>query len=168
MANAIPDTNMRVNTLVALAGAWRSVHPTFERSALRQVIKLADDPKADNWFAMKAAAGMLLKLGDKASAEEAVNASAKAISKLYDEDANPTDPNQFAKFFWPSTQAWRDLIEIASKISPTLANGIVNRISDSEIKAVERVMLADCWLKVPLWRSTSPMVAHKRNGSAGG
>jgi hypothetical protein len=111
---------------------------------------------------MKDAAQILLELGDRTTAVDAVNAANKAIDRLYEEDANPDDPNQFSKFFWPSTHAWRDLVEVAAKVSPATGTEIVNDIPDSEIKALERVVLADCWLKVPLWRATSPMVWHKK------
>ena len=63
------------------------------------------------------AADIYLQMDDKDKAEDVVGEGLSSAGKLLDSDLNPDDPNKALKAWWPSTDAYRRLVEIETKIS---------------------------------------------------
>jgi hypothetical protein len=72
-----------------------------------------------------------------AIAEETVFAQ-----QLYAKDADLTAPNTALKAQWPSTNAWRDFVGLAARVSPDEAAKVIEEVPDPEIHAVLRMALA--------------------------
>lgn len=70
----------------------------------------------------------------------------KAADKLYAHDTDAEDPNKAFKGTWPSADLWRKCVQVAAKISPTLAEEIIAGISDPAIAASEKVAYASSLL----------------------
>ncbi len=131
-----------------------------ERSAQQDSAK-SEHESAVNGRILIQGADIGLKMQDTDLAKEFIKASNKAARWLYDKDHDPEDPNRALKLFWPSTQAWKELVLTAARISNKDATDLLADIPDPEIRALETVTLAGDWLGVPIWRSTSAMVSHK-------
>lgn len=165
-ANTIPEPGLRLWALVHLAEAAKNSNPEFARLAAKKAIELSGTSKSADWLAMNAVTEVLLALKDRASAQAAVEAGARAVLRVYEDDANPDNPNTFLKLYWPSAHAWRDVITQAEEVSPDVAAAIVRDIPDTQIKALAQVMLAGLWLNVPPWHGTSPMVSNTKSRRA--
>ena len=60
---------------------------------------------------------MYLEMDDKDRAEDVVHEGLKVAAKMLDEDINPDDPNKALKAWWPSADAYRQMVEVETKIS---------------------------------------------------
>ena len=100
----------------------------------KEIRKLADVPKVYS------------ELGDEDTAKKALKVVLKAAESLYAHDTDAEDPNKSFKGTWPSTDLWRQCVQIAAKISPALAEEIISAISDPEIAASQKVSFASSLL----------------------
>jgi len=105
-----------------------------------------------------------LDLGDEDGARKALKPLLKAAEKIYAHDTDADDPNKAFKGTWPSADLWRRCIQVAAKISPSLAEEIIGEIPDPEIAASERVDFASSLLRA----SGDPVVVSecRKNGSS--
>ena len=81
------------------------------------------------------------------------------LSVLLDSDANPDNPNQALKAWWPSADAYRRFVEVEAKISHPATLNVLREIKDPEIRATESIMFARSLVGLPLKRF---MVQEKR------
>lgn len=88
------------------------------------------------------------QMSDEDSAKRVVERGLTMADRLYAVDSNPDDPNKALKAFWPSTNAYRDFLRAAGKISPLWAMGILKEIKDSELRAAVESALAQEWLDI--------------------
>src|SRR6266700_1404280 len=70
----------------------------------------------------------------------------KAAEKLYPTAPDADDPNRAFKGTWPSADLWRQCIQIAGKVSPSLAEEIIAEIPDPEIAAAQKIAFANSLL----------------------
>lgn len=160
-ASMLPDAPMRVQAYLAIAAA-AGRNESVANLALKKALDTTKQAHSDNavYLAIRIGQAALTR-HDNDVAASALKVGLTAAREVYGEDAKPGDPNLAVKIYWPSTQAWRDLITLAAKIAPNSATDALKDIPDEEIKAVEEVFLAGIWMKVDPWRDTSPIVAHK-------
>jgi hypothetical protein len=113
------------------------------------------------WHDFVEAAIYYAKLGDLGKAQSVLKQASRMVEDIYHQDANPDDPNQAIKLFWPSSQHWSDIVEAAAALSPSCAEDVIAAIDDEEINASAKVTAAASLLKTPIWRGTSPMVIQR-------
>jgi tetratricopeptide (TPR) repeat protein len=161
-ASRIPDAATRSRVLVGIARTCQSKNAGAARSALREALK--SPPENQDTPTWKDAAEIAIRLGDLNSARAAVDAGLKAARRVYDEDSDSDTPNLALKAYWPSVQAYRDIVAVQAKISPDEAMDTVKDLPDPEVAALEKAMLAAAWLNARL-SNTSPMVAKRASES---
>jgi hypothetical protein len=164
-AAAMPDGLAREETLFSLAAAL-SGRPSLAKLALERLLAREDGhvAPARQVRIFGEAARIATEIKQITLAGKLLTEAFVAADALYKQDANPDDPNLALKLYWPSSLAWRDLIELEFKISPDEAFAKIKDLRDPEVQALEEVFLAGILLKVDLWRETSPMTAHKQRG----
>jgi hypothetical protein len=82
---------------------------------------------------------------------------------LLESDLNPDDPNKALKAWWPSTDAYRRLIEIESKISRPATAKMLEEIKDPDIRAVESIMFARALLGIPMQQAMTQVKTKHSN-----
>lgn len=160
-AESIANVAEQSRVLIQIASVVAVSHPTVAKEALSRILRNSEHESAVNGRILIQGADIGLKMQETDLAREFIKASNKAAHWLYDQDHDPADPNRALKLFWPSTQAWKELVLTAARISNKDATDLLADIPDPEIRALETVTLAGDWLGVPIWRSTSAMVSHK-------
>jgi hypothetical protein len=115
---------------------------------LRNTIK--DLPPRDQMKFISSAANIYLEMDDKDKVDDVVGEGLSAAAKLLDNDINPDDPNKALKAWWPSTDAYRRLVEIETKISHPATAKMLQEIKDPDIRAVESIMFARALLGIPM------------------
>jgi len=156
-ASALPLTiaswmrSPRATTLETIARATMTKQPASARLALAELRKtLKDLPPRDQMNFISSAANIYLKMDDKDKADDVVNEGLSVAAKLLDNDLNPDDPNKALKAWWPSTDAYRRMVEIETKISHPAAAKMLQELKDPDIRAVESIMFARALLGVPM------------------
>jgi hypothetical protein len=83
-------------------------------------------------------------------------------AKLYETDADLSDPNQAFKVWWPSSNLWWLCIAVAARFNPSPAEQTIEEIQEDEIKAFERVAFANSLLgrKTPRFS----IIEKRKNG----
>lgn len=122
-----------------IAAANTKSNPRVSRMALDEIAKLDEQMGASQVWVFSGLAEIYLQLGDKNAAAKSIRASLKIAQKVYAWDTDSDDPNQAFKAMWPSTILWQNLLGTADKISPDLAEEVLNDIPDPEITAVVKV-----------------------------
>ena len=89
---------------------------------------------------------LYLRLGDEEEARKMLDQLVTVAAKLYQTDADLSDPNQAFKVWWPSSNLWWRCLAFAAKLNPSPAEQIIEEIQDDEIKAFERVAFANSLL----------------------
>jgi len=107
-----------------------------------------------------------LKLGDEDGARSVIRDQVKVAEKLYALDNDPGDPNLVFKGAWPSTNAWRNCIQQATKVSQPFAEEILAQIPDPEIAGIEQVIYANALLGAE--KSSITALEWHKNGRCGG
>ncbi len=102
-------------------------------------------------------------MDDKDKVEDVVGEGLSTAAKLLELDVNSDDPNKALKAWWPSTDAYRRLIEIETKISHPAAAKMLREISDPEIHTVESIMFARALLGIPMERVMTQEKTKKGN-----
>lgn len=162
-ATRIPDPATRLRVLVGIARKCQSGNPAAAKNAVREALK--SPPENRDTATLKDAAEIAIRLNDFNTARAAVSAGLKAARRIYNDDSDSDAPNMALKSYWPSVQAYRDLIAVQGKISPDEALETVKNLVDPEVEALEKAMLAATWLNAKL-SDTSPMVAKHPKDSA--
>ena len=159
-ASALPLTiplwiSPRALTLEGIARANMKKQPASARLAVAELRKaIADLPLRDQFTFISHAADIYLQMDDKDKAEDVVSDGLGVAAKLLDHDINPDDPNKALKAWWPSTDAYRRLVEIETKISHPATAKMLQEIKDPDIRAVESIMFARALLGLPMNRVT--------------
>jgi hypothetical protein len=154
----------RANTLEAIARMNMKKQPASARQAVAELRKaITDLPMRDQFRYISSAADIYLQMDDKDKADDVVSDGLGVAAKLLDHDINPDDPNKALKAWWPSTDAYRRLVEIETKISHPATAKLLQEIKDPDIRALESIMFARALLGLPMKRVT---VAEKnRDGN---
>lgn len=122
-------------------------NPTLARTAMNEARRLAQDLEpARQALILAEVPDFYLELGDEDGARSAIKDQMKLAEKLYAIDTNSDDPNLAFKGAWPSTNAWRNCIEHATKVSPAFAEELLAQIPDPDIVGLQRVMYANALL----------------------
>jgi hypothetical protein len=144
-------TSPRALTLEGIARANIKKQPASARQAVAELRKaVADLPLRDQFTFISHAADIYLQIDDKDKAEDVVSDGLGIAAKLLDHDINPDDPNKALKAWWPSTDAYRRLVEIETKISHPATAKLLQEIKDPDIRALESIMFARALLGLPM------------------
>jgi hypothetical protein len=109
---------------------------------------------------------LYLRMGDVDGAKKAVDILVKAANKIYEHDTNADDPNKAFKGAWPSTDLWREAIQEAAKISPSLPEQIMADLQDAEIAAFETVAFASALVGAVGMDGPIPVSDCRKNGAS--
>jgi hypothetical protein len=143
----------RASTLETIARMNMKKQPAPARQALAELRNTIKDlPPRDQMKFISSAANIYLQMDDKDKAEDVVGEGLSSAGKLLDSDLNPDDPNKALKAWWPSTDAYRRLVEIETKISHPATAKMLQEIKDPDIRAVESIMFARALLGIPMQR----------------
>ncbi|HEY2913458.1 MAG TPA: hypothetical protein VGK21_08870, partial [Candidatus Angelobacter sp.] len=160
-ASALPLTiaawmpSPRARTLEAIARMNMKKQPASARLAVAELRKAVTElPMRDQFMYISHAADIYLQMDDKDKADDVVSDGLGVAAKLLDHDVNPDDPNKALKAWWPSTDAYRRLVEIETKISHSATAKLLQEIKDPDIRALESIMFARSLLGLPMNRVT--------------
>jgi len=145
----------RASALEAIARMSMKKQPASARQAVAELRKaITDLPMRDQFRYISSAADIYLQMDDKDKAEDVVSDGLGVAAKLLDNDINPDNPNKALKAWWPSTDAYRRLVEIETKISHPATAKLLQEIKDPDIRALESIMFARALLGLPMKRVT--------------
>lgn len=163
----LPEYNPRASTLKGIAARVPvGKNNAVAREALQEMRKLVDRMPATSQAQMlEDVPDLYLRLGDEEGARTMLHQLADVADKLYEIDADLSDPNQAFKVWWPSSNAWWNCLAVAGKLNPSPAEQIIEGIQDDEIKAFERVAFANSLLGTKTARF-SIIQKHKNKASA--
>ena len=169
-ASALPLTivawmpSPRATTLETIARMNMKKQPTSARQAVAELRKAVTDlPMRDQFKYLSSAADIYLQMDDKDKAEDVVSDGLGVAARLLDNDVNPDNPNKALKAWWPSTDAYRRLVEIETKISHPATAKLLEQITDPDIRALESIMFARALLGLPMKRVT--VVEKNKDGN---
>jgi len=133
----------RASALEAIARMNFTKRPASARQALAELRKSVNDlqPRLQAKY-LSSAAKMYLEMDDKDRAEDVVHEGLKVAAKMLDEDMNPNDPNKALKAWWPSADAYRQMVEVETKISHPATSKLLEEIKDADIRTVESITFA--------------------------
>ena len=160
-----PDFSPRAMTLESVARIALARNPAVARAALQEVRSLVDTMPAHSQAQMlEDLPDLYQRLGDQANARKTLDQLLVVAAKLYEKDADLSDPNQAFKVWWPSANLWWHCIAFAAKLNPSPAEQIIEEIQHDEIKAFERIAFAKSLLGAGTARF-SVIERHKSGGS---
>jgi hypothetical protein len=139
----------RAQALMQIANQTGKKKPSVTKSALDELVKIEDQLTPEQMRDVAKFPEIYLALGDEDGAKKALKALLKAAEKVYAQDTDADDPNKAFKGVWPSVDMWRQCVQVAGRISPDLAEEIINEISDPDIVALEKVAFASTLLHAP-------------------
>lgn len=152
----------RASALETIARMNMKKQPMSARQAVAELRKTVTDlPMLDQFQYISSAADIYLQMDDKDKAEDVVGDGLGLAARLLDHDVNPDNPNKALKAWWPSTDAYRRLVEIETKISHPATAKLLQEIKDPDIRALESIMFARALLGLPMKRVT---VVEKNKG----
>jgi hypothetical protein len=148
-ATALPLTvsqfapSPRASALEAIARTNMKKQPAAARQALAELRKSIGDlqPRFQAKF-LSSSAAIYLEMGDSDRAEDVVHEGIKVAAKMLDEDTNADDPNKALKAWWPSADAYRQMVEVETKISHPATSKLLEEIKDPDIRTVESITFA--------------------------
>ncbi|HEV7673783.1 MAG TPA: hypothetical protein VGQ12_04560 [Candidatus Angelobacter sp.] len=148
-ATALPLTisqfapSPRASALEAIARMNMKKQPSAARQAVAELRKFIGDlqPRFQAKF-LSSAAAIYLEMGDTDRAEDVVHEGIKVAAKMLDDDMNPDDPNRALKAWWPSADAYRQMVEVETKISHPATSKLLEEIKDPDIRTVEFITFA--------------------------
>ena len=139
-------------TLESIARMTMKKQPASARLAVAELRKAFTDlPLRDQFKYISSAADIYLQMDDKDKAEDVVSDGLGVAARLLDHDINPDDPNKALKAWWPSTDAYRRLVEIETKISHPATAKLLQEIKDPDSR-LESIMFARALLGLPMKR----------------
>jgi hypothetical protein len=153
----------RAQAYVAIARAAMKKNPSAARDALEEMaasLKHATYPHRamENWSEGMAIAK---EIGDVDLEVKLFQSGMEQVDKLRSEDTDSDDPNLALKAWWPSVNAYWQLVRTASEFSPDTALAQVREIRDQEILVFLEVKLANKGLGARAEQSIT-MVSKKR------
>jgi len=141
---------LRVQTYVGIARQNVKKDTSVAKSALGKAIdSLADTPSGAQMMSIGDIVSLYQQLGETDSAKKAIEKGMDIAAKLYKTDTNADDPNTAPKAYWPSTNAWRTMLDRAAAISPEWAVSLLKDIPDDDIRNYDQIAIAEGMLGVP-------------------
>jgi hypothetical protein len=163
LQGAFPPSSPRASSLLNIAGNVQKKKPALAKSALDEIMKFADQLNPQQMQSIADVSSRYAELGDNESAQRALKPLLKAAAKIYAHDIDADDPNKGFKGAWPSTELWRKSVQIAGKISPSLAEEVLTEIPDPDIEVLEKISYAAALLSA----SAAPIsIGDCRNNGA--
>jgi hypothetical protein len=152
----------RASALEAIARMNMKKQPAAARQALAELRKSIGDlqPRFQAKF-LSAAAAIYLEMGDTDRAEDVVHEGIKVAAKMLDDDINPDDPNTALKAWWPSADAYRQMVEVETKISHPATSKLLEEIKDPDIRTMESITFARALLGLNV--KLSRFVVHRKD-----
>ena len=148
-ATALPLTismfgvSPRASALQGIARLNAKKLPAAGRQAVSELRKTALQlPLDDQEKFLSSSARLYLEMDDKDKAEDVVGEALKVAAKMLENDMNPDDPNKALKAWWPSTNAYRQMVEIETKISHPATAKLLQEIKDPDVRTVESINFA--------------------------
>ena len=138
----------RAQTLIRVAEGAEKKQPSVAKSALDEISKIEDQLTPEEMAGIASLPQLYFDLGYENDARSALKALLKSAEKIYASDIDADDPNKAFKGTWPSADLWRRCIQIAAKISPTLAEEIIAEIPDREVASAQKIAFASSLLGV--------------------
>ncbi len=164
-AAGISDAWQRAGLYQSIARSAAKKDPPTARTALEKLLEVVDQlPDFAQVNALRTATELYLQMGETDAAKKVVERGFVLAEKLFKTDSNADDPNNALKAYWPSADAWRTFTRLAGQISPVWALTQLNEISDTEMKVLAEVALAQGWLDVSRG-TTVVMTSRKGNQS---
>lgn len=147
-AGTLTSPEMKVQAYLGIARETWKKNSSAARAALgkanESVGKL--DPE-QQLTSLRDLAGLYESLGDKDESKKVIEKGIASAEKMLKTDTNAEDPNQAPKAYWPSTGAYRSMLALAAKISPTWAVSLLKEIPDEDIKAINQIAIANSLLQ---------------------
>lgn len=132
-----------------IANTWKD-KPTIAKSALQEMVKSADGLEpADKVDHYVDAARYYIKMDENEEAQKLLEKCQSFANDAIHQDANADNPNKALKAYWPSTNAWRKIVQTANQISPDLPDQLIKEIGDPDIKVLTQVDLAKAVVGAP-------------------
>jgi hypothetical protein len=142
MQDASQNSSPRANALLLIARNTQQRKPSAAKSALDEIMKFEDQLNPAQVRDLADVPTIYLDIAEADGAKKALKFVLKAAEQLYAHDTDADDPNKSFKGTWPSADLWRKCLQVASKISPVLAEEIMSEIPDPEIAASIKVAYA--------------------------
>jgi len=161
------SSSPRAVGLRRVAFALIKKNPTLAKAAMNEARRLMQDaePLKQALF-LAEVPDFYLKLGDEDGARSAIKDQVKVAEKLYAIDSDPGDPNLAFKGAWPSSNAWRNSLLQATKVSSAFAEEILAQIPDPDIAGFQQVMYANALLGAE--KSSIAVIEWHKVGRHGG
>lgn len=157
LANAatIQNKSFRAQALMGIARVNVKKNPSVANDALSRAIDLVPDlpEPGGQMFIMREAANLYLQMDETDSAKKVVEQGLEFADKAYKDDANADDPNRALKAYWPSTEGYRSMLRVASKISPRWAASLLKDIDDPDVKVTAEAAMALQYMGMPAGRT---------------
>jgi hypothetical protein len=161
------SSSPRAVGLRRVAFALVKKNPTLAKAAMNEARRLMQDAEPSKLALFLAEVpDFYLKLGDEDGARSAIKDQVKVAEKLYAIDSDAGDPNLAFKGAWPSSNAWRNSIQQATKVSPAFAEEILAQIPDPDIAGFQQVMYANTLLGAE--KSSVAVIEWHKGGRHGG
>jgi hypothetical protein len=141
---------LKAQALIGIARQTWKKDPSVARSALKQLAEVVPqlEPQ-EQIMPMRAAASIYLEMGDVDGARKTIEKGLESAAKLYKQDSDANDPNKALEAYWPSTNAYVGLLQLAAQIEPNWALEQLKETPDDEIRAVAHVAMAGALLGRP-------------------
>jgi hypothetical protein len=153
------QTDLRVETLIAIARRTMNSNPSAARDALEQMATSLKDSTAsslknglNNYWVE--GIDISIQIGEVALAQRLLKSGMEQAEKLREEDADEDNPNLALKASWPSAAAFSRLVSAALHIAPQTALTAVKEIPDPQLQMICEIRLAAAGLGVSSGRST--------------
>ncbi len=127
---SIAHANAKKNSAVA-ASALAKAQETLPRSSLEDRMRFI----LQIVYAYE-------NLGDKESAEKAIELGTKTVAEMYKRETDADDPNLAPKAYWESSNAMRSLVDASYKLDPLRAAALLKASPDDEIRVFAEIALA--------------------------
>ncbi len=101
------------------------------------------------------------QLGDKESAQKAVDRGTKTLAIMYRQESDADDPNLAPRAYWVSTNAWQRLVELGYDLNPGQAATLVQEAPDDELRVFAQIELAKRMMGITSPAPMYSMTAHK-------
>jgi hypothetical protein len=164
-AASIPDLNLRAQTYEHIARVSAKKQASTAAKAIERMLDAAGKLLPDEAFAFYVSAARIYEeMDEMGDAKKSIETGLGVADKVLRADSDDDDPNTALKAFWPSTNAYCELLREAARISPAWAISLLQTIEDPEVRVSAETALAGGWLGAPIGPSTM-MTAKKGNNS---
>ena len=164
-AEAIQDKNLRGQAYMGIAQVNAKTKPSVTKQALEKVMDgIAEADISQQAMVVSSVARLYMEIEETGSAKKVIEKGMGIAEKAYKVDTNADDPNKALKAYWPSAEAYRSMLRLAARISPTWAMELLKDISDPEMKGIGQIALAQSWLDISSGPRT--IISSNKNGTS--